>query len=185
MFRLTRPFAVLLVIGLAACGGGTSATDGATATDDTGQPTEAPATDGGGGGGTGGAVDLCAVLTIEEVSAAAGVEVSEAVGANLGDGQSSCNYNTADGLAVAGHTFTTPESGVSPGDMFDANAAEGESVDGVGDDAVMTGDDNFPILFVKAGDSLYGISVLAENLDPEGKRQASIDLAKLAVDRLP
>ena len=182
--RLPVGITALSLLILVACGGAsTPATDGAGG-DDGSDATAAPDA-GGGGGGDG--LDLCATLTLDEVSDAAGVEATDAVGANLGDGQASCNYNSADGLAIAGHTYTTAVAGIDPSQMFDVNleAVGAEEVDGVGDRAVMVGDDNVPILWVLKGDSLYAMSVLAQNLDGAGKREASIELARIAVERLP
>jgi Protein of unknown function (DUF3558) len=177
----------LALLVLVACGG--SASTGGDGGDGGTDATEAPDAgggDGGDGGGTGDGFDLCATLTLDEVSDAAGVEATEAAGVNLTQGQASCNYNGADG-AIAGHTFTTTGAGIDPIQMFDANleAAGAEEIDGVGDRAVMVGDDNFPILWVVKDNNLYAMSVLASNLDAAGKREATIELARIAVDRLP
>lgn len=51
--------------------------------------------------------------------------------------------------------------------------------------AVLTGDESFPILMVMVNGNLYSLSVLAENLDGPGKREATIELARQSVDRLP
>lgn len=182
--RLPVAITAISLLVLVACGGAsTPATDGA-AGDGESDATAAPDT-GDGGGGDG--FDLCATLTLDEVSDAAGVEATDTTGVNLTQGQASCNYNGEDGLAIAGHTYTTALSGIDPSQMFDANleGAGAEEIDGVGDQAVMVGDDSFPILWVLKGDSLYAMSVLASNLDAAGKREATIELARIAVGRLP
>ena len=180
--RLPAIVAAVALLTLAACGG--AGTDGGAAGGGDSDAAEAPDA-GGGGGGDG--FDLCATLTLDEVSDAAGVEATEQQGVNLTQGQASCNYNGDDGIAIAGHTYTTVASGIDPSQMFDANleAAGAEEVDGVGDRAVMVGSEDFPILWVVKGDSLYAMSVLADNLDAAGKREATIELARIAVDRLP
>lgn len=186
--RAVLAFVVVLV--LASCGGGTAATSDdagdASAAASIGAASAAPdAGDGDDGNASGGDVDLCAVLTLEEVSEAAGVEVTEATSASVAE-VSSCNFNTADGLPVAGNTYTRGNEALDPEQMFEANLGDvGEEIPGLGDRAVLTGDENFPIVMVLKGGALYSISVLADNLDAEGKRQASIDLARLSVDRLP
>lgn len=176
--------AVALLV-LVACGG--AATTGGADGDGGSDATAAPDTDGGNGGGAGEGFDLCATLTLDEVSDAAGVEATDTLGGNLTQGQASCNYNDADGLAIAGHTYTTALSGIDPLQMFDASLedAGAEEIDGVGERAVLVGSDDFPILWVVKNDALYAMSVLASNLDAAGKREATIELARKAVDRLP
>jgi hypothetical protein len=183
--RLGLPLALL--VALAACASPASAPADPTDADDGGAATEAPETDGG-DGGDGGDVsgyDLCDAISEEEVSEITGAEVTDSTSASS-SGVLSCNYNSAT-TAVAGTTLTTPETGLDPQDFFDANR-EGEGVEEVpdlGDAAVMTGDDDFPILMVMVNGNLYNLSVLADNLDGPGKREATIELARLSVDRLP
>ena len=186
--HLSLAILVMALLALAACGGAATDTGNDVGNDGESNATAAPETGGNdGGGGTGDGVDLCATLTLDEVSDAAGVEATEQQGANLGTGQASCNYNGADGLAIAGHTYTTALSGVDPLQMFDANleAAGAEEIDGIGERAVLVGSEDFPILWVVKNDALYAMSVLASNLDAEGKREATVELARKAVDRLP
>jgi hypothetical protein len=185
--RLPLALAVFTLLALVACGGG-AATGGGGADTDTGTDTDAGTDAGGdtdtGGGGNG--VDLCAVLTLDEVSDATGADVTDTLDGSSGN-VSSCNYNTSDDGAVAGHTYLTAGGGIDPGQMIDANLGGefAEEIDGLGDRAVLVGDESFPILMVLKNNGLYSISVLADNLDAEGKRQASIDLARIALDRLP
>lgn len=185
--RLGLPLA--LIVALAAC-----SSPAAPPADEGGQPTPASETDAGGGGDTGdtdgggdggdaSGYDLCEAITEEEVSEVTGTEVTESTSADM-EGVLSCNYNAADG-PVAGTTLTTSASGVDPQQMFDANRAEFEEVPGLGDGAVMAGDENFPILMVLVDGNLYSLSVLAENLDGQAKQEATIELARLSLDRLP
>jgi hypothetical protein len=195
MRRTTIGSLLLVALSLAACGGGGTTTEqpqasNASGDDGTG-PSSAPvsaaatATDGDGGesaGGTGG--DLCSVLSNDEVAEITGVEVTTATAADL-QGVLSCNYNGPDGVAVAGITLATSAAGVSVGDLFEANAAEAEPVSGIGDRAVIAGDEDFPILMVLVGDRLYSLSVIADELDGAAKRSATEELARQSVDRLP
>jgi hypothetical protein len=182
--RLPVVVAAVALLTLAACGG--AGTDGGGAGGGESDAAEAPDA-GGGGGGAGDGFDLCATLTLDEVSDAAGVEATDQTGVNLTQGQASCNYNGEDGVAIAGHTYTTTDSGIDPSQMFEGNLdIEGaEEIDGIGDRAVLAGSEDFPILWVIKGDSLYAMSVLADNLDAAGKREATIELARIAVGRLP
>lgn len=179
---------VTLLIALAACASPAPAPAGSAA--ESGSVAVATPTalasagpDEGGGDATG--YNLCDAISVEEVSQIAGVAVAESTSADSG-GVLSCNYISADG-AVAGTTLATAASGVDPVQLFDANrGAEGAvEVPGLGDGAVMTGDEDFPILMVKANGNLYSLSVLADNLDGPGKREATIELARRSVDRLP
>lgn len=184
--RLSVTITAVALLALVACGGAATSNAGGDGGSDA---TEAPDAggDGGNGGGAGDGFDLCATLTLDEVSDAAGVEATDQLGVNMTQGQASCNYNGEDGLAIAGATYTTALSGIDPSQMFDANleAAGAEEIDGIGDRAVLVGDESFPILWVVKGDSLYAMSVLAANLDGAGKRDATIELARIAIGRLP
>lgn len=185
---------LLAALALAACGGGATGTDEPTSSAATGadnsagasaQPPSAAASAGGeNGGGTSGGGDLCAVLSVDEVAEVTGVEVASTTPADL-QGVLSCNYNGPDGMAVAGLTLATSAGGVDVVDLFEANAADFEAVSGIGDRAVMAGDENFPILMVLVDDRLYSLSVIAEALDGPAKRAATEELARRSIDRLP
>jgi hypothetical protein len=180
--KLGLPLA--LIMAMTACSAPAAApTD---APDDGNDPTaSAPGSEDGGDGADASGYDLCDAISEDEVSATTGADVTESTSADLG-GVLSCNYNTSDG-AVAGTTLATSASGIDPRTMFDANqGAEGtEEIPDLGDGAVLTGDEDFPILMVMVNGNLYSLSVLAENLDGPGKREATIELARLSVDRLP
>ena len=176
---------VVIAATLAACGGTPASTTAAGVPDE--EPTAAPPADGGDTDtGSLGDFDLCSVLSIDEVAEITDAQVADTTTA-AANGVYSCNYNTAEGMPAAGSTLATSEAGVDPSEMFEANRdAEGtEPIDGIGDGAVMTGDEDFPILMVLVGDNLYSLSVLAENLDGPGKREATIEMARRSADRLP
>lgn len=195
MSRSSRAIVLALAatVGIAACGG---ATPSGAATSDPAAPSSAapdaspsaavssPSTDAGDPSTT---TDLCAAITTEEVSTATGAEVAEAQAGDALEGLFACNYVDGAGTPIAGTTLTTSDYQMSPTEFFEANRkAEGaQEISGVGDAAVLQGDETFPILFVLVGDDLLAVSVLAGDLDADGKRQASIDLARIAVDRLP
>jgi hypothetical protein len=194
MTALRFPMLVLLVVALAACGGAPASDpaagggDAATPSPDATDTTDA-GDDGSGDGSDGGPTgdfNLCDVLSADEVSDIAGAEVAETMPADL-QGVYSCNYLGADDAAIAGTTLALSAGEISAADLFRANeSAEGsEPVDGLGDGAVMTGDENFPVLMVLVDDALYSLSVLADNLDGAGKREATIEMARQSVDRLP
>lgn len=185
---------MLLVAALALAGcGGAPASEAAEASvgaggDDGDTPSlsasTAPASTGAGDGDGGEGGDLCTVLTTDEVADITGVDVTSTTPADL-QGVLSCNYNGPDSMPVAGLTLATSAGGVSVLDMFEANEADGEAVSGIGDRAVLVGDEDFPILMVLVGDRLYSLSVIADSLDGAAKRAATEELARRSVDRLP
>lgn len=183
--------AVLALLMLAGCGASTSSptadSDSSSQTDapEDASETTAPADGGDDEGSATDGYDLCEAVTEDEVSEITGAEVTDSTFADL-DGVLSCNYNTVD-TAVAGTTLATSASGIDPRSMYDAyRDAEGvEEISGLGDGAVMTGDEDFPILMVLANGNLYSLSVLADNLDGPGKREATIEMARRSIDRLP
>jgi Protein of unknown function (DUF3558) len=172
-----------LIVILAACASPAATSTDTTDADDGGAAT--PTADADDGGGDASGYDLCDAISEDEVSEATGAAVTETTTANL-NGVLSCNYLSAD-AAIAGTTLATAEAGVDPQTIFDANAgAEGaEDIPDLGDDAVLVGDEDFPILMVMVNGNVYSLSVLADNLDGPGKREATIELARLSVDRLP
>jgi hypothetical protein len=182
---------LMLPLLLAACGGSASTAGtptsppATTPTQGEGSGDPQPTSQGTPGGeGTGGG--LCAALTLDEVTAAAGVTATAAMGSSL-QGQTSCNYNAADGTPVARHVYTTTESVLVPSALFDGLAANGEAVSGVGDRAVWVGVEGTELgsLYVMVGDNMYNVSVMTS--DPaslDRSKSASIDLARLAVPRL-
>ena len=184
--RLRVPLVGMTLLALVACGGAASSSSAAQGGSSTAGSAATGAPPDQGGGDTGGDFDLCTALTLDEVSAEAGVEVTESSSANS-SGVASCNYLTADGSPVAGNTLSTSSAAIDAVQMFEANlAGEGaEQISGIGDRAVMVGSDSFPILWVLKGDTLFAMSVLAEDLDAAGKRDATTELARLAVGRLP
>ena len=183
--RVTIFFAFLLL--LAACGGGTApstdADDGAGSDATTAAATDAggtPPTDGGSGSD-----DAC-VNTVEEVSAAFGVEITEAENTpNAGGGGALCTYFTdkaafeVEGVETTGSE--TPAGGgcvysdaggtvlyfsigvITTGGVptYDASAEGNEEVGGIGDEAVyvpvdLPDGEGFQMLFRK-GDVVVGI----------------------------
>jgi hypothetical protein len=188
MKRMLGLTPLVLLLAITACSGAAPATDGGNGGND-GESAAAGGGDNGGNGDDGGSAsgfDLCDALSPEEVSEITGVEVVDTTSANS-NGVLSCNYNGEDEVPVAGTTLATSESGVNPQQLFDANeGAEGsEQISGIGDEAWLTGSDDFPILMVMKNGNMYSLSVIADELDADAKREATLEIARRSVDRLP
>jgi hypothetical protein len=193
--------ALLLPLLLAACGGASTATNPAAtapAGGDTngpaattpvgGEPTALPPSPDGGNTGGGTASAMCDALTLAEVSDAAGVEVTTTLSTEPGDGSHACTWSGADNTPIAAHTLITPESPIPPQTAFDSFTAGGEAISGMGDRAVWAtlGETEFGQLYVMVGANLYTIASMASDPDTaEHRKTGSIELAKLAIPRLP
>lgn len=194
--HLTRrlPFLFAFLLLLAACGGGTTpstaADDGAeTAATPTPTATEA-GTDSGGGavpasdaGGEAGVTEWCH-NTVEEVSAAFGVDVADAVGTaapGLGGG---CAYTYAD--PTMGYAISTITTGDVRATIDAFRGGEGASdVVGIGDTAVLISPQG-PLAVVKGNILIslaaYGLPIVE---DAAAYRAALEELGRSAADRLP
>ena len=168
--------ALVALLLLAACGsaGQTSGPGSdASAGDGASQPAD---------GGTGSGGGDCDLWTLDEVSAAAGVEVTDTLGSEQ-QGQSACNFNDADGLPIATYVVMTSDAPISPSAGYDAISEGTEPVSGVGDQAKwaeITG--GFGSLYVMSGGNLYIVSILSD-ISADEKRDASVELAQLLIDR--
>lgn len=186
--RSAVPAVLALMLVLAACGGSAASQSQADQGGGASQDPAGASASADSGGSSGGGGDLCSAATLEEVAEITGADVVDSTSADL-SGVLSCNYNTADGTPVAGTTLTTGgvDGVIDPQAMFDGylDATDAEEIPGLGDGAVMTGSDEFPILAVMVDGHMYSLSVLADNLDGPGKREATIELARLTIDRLP
>jgi hypothetical protein len=160
-----------LLLVLAACGTSAPATGG----DDGDGGGDAPATDAPAGTQPG----ECELLTLDEVSAATGVEVTGTIGTNQA-GQAACNYNDAGGIPVATYIVMTPDAGVAPQAGYDAITEGAEPVSGIGDQAKWH---ELGTLYVREGSDLFILSVFAPDLDIEQKKDAAIELARMVIDR--
>jgi hypothetical protein len=181
--------ALLLPLVIAACGGASSATTApANATPEATAMPLPTADTGGGNGSGGGTTAMCDALTKDEVAASAGVEVTGTLSTEPGDGSSACTYSGADNTPVAAHTLITPGSPIPPLTAYDTFTSGGEAVAGIGDRAVwaMLGESEMGQLYVMVGEDLYTVAVMASAPDTaEHRKAASIELAKLAIPRLP
>lgn len=197
-----KRFALLLPLLLAACGGASSATSGpANDGSATGAPPATPAQgaatipplptgdiNGGGGAAGGGAIAMCDVLSSAEVGAAAGVQVTQTLSTEPGDGTSACTYSGGDNTPIAAHTLITPASPISPQTAFDSFTTGGEAIAGIGDRAVWAtlGETEMGQLYVMVGEDMYTVAIMTSAPDTaEQRKTGSIGLAKLAIPRLP
>ena len=114
-----------------------------TGTSATGQPTASPQ------GGGWDVQDPCGLATVEEVSAALGMDAVTAE-EQVGDTTTYCNYRTADGTSLMATSFSRGQTFVF--DSF-ANADDAIPVPGIGDGAVFSGG----ALYIKSGDAVVGI----------------------------
>ena len=158
-------FGLLLV--LAACGGSAPASNG----DDGDGGDDAPP--------AGTQPGECELLTLDEVSAATGVEVTGTIGTNQG-GQAACNYNDADGIPVATYIVMTSAAGVAPQTGYDSITDGTEPVSGIGDQAKWH---ELGTLYVLEGGNLFIVTIITPDLDIQEKRDVSIDLARMVIDR--
>lgn len=129
--HLTRRISMLLVVMLllAACGGATTPSTAA----------EGAPEAGGDGGGSGG--DNACLNTVEEVSAAFGVEVTEAENTTTPGGGASCIYYIdKETFEIAYTVGLSPGGGVAQ-TIFDSFSADenAEAASGIGDEAVWYG----------------------------------------------
>jgi hypothetical protein len=171
---LARSLLVGILLVLAACGGASTAA------------TESPASDGAGAGeatpepaGDGAVPAVCDLLTLDEVSAATGVETVDTLGTDL-TGQSACLYNDADGIPTASLAVMSSDGAVAPSVGYDAASEGSEPVSGIGDQARWH---QLGTLYVMSGGNLFIVSVMAPDADLQQKKNASIDLARIAIDR--
>lgn len=169
LFHGVLVFGLLLV--LAACGASASATDDADSDGGDGDATADAAPDTQQG--------ECELLTLDEVSAATGLEATGSIGANQA-GQAACNYNDSDGFPVATYVIMTSDAGIAPQAGFDAVTEGTESVSGIGDQAKWH---ELGTLYVLDDGDLFIVSVLTPDLDTQQKKDASIDLARMVIDR--
>jgi Protein of unknown function (DUF3558) len=158
-----------LLLVLAACGGSAPATGGGDPDGgDEAQP-DAPA---------GTQPGECELLSLDEVSAATGAEVTGSIGSNQG-GQAACNYNDADGIPVATYVVMTSAPEVAQAG-YDAITDGTEPVSGIGDQAKWH---ELGTLYVLEDGDLFIVSVITPELDIQEKRDVSIDLARMVIDR--
>jgi hypothetical protein len=201
---LFAPLSLALVaVAIAACGGGAAIATPPRATDASattlapgeasavplpaettaGGPASSPDAPAGGDSGSAG----CDLLTAAEVADANGADVTETLGGSAGPGQTACTFTGAYGSPILSYLETTPESPISPQQAFDAFLSMGEAVSGIGDRAmwVTLPGTELGTLYVLAKGNL--LSVMVSVSDPNGieeHKQASVELARLAIDRL-
>ena len=179
MPRPILPLVLLLAIALAACSG-TPATS-ASADGNAATATSTASSDGG-DGSSGGDSQWC-LNTTDEVASTLDVEVTDAVGTDAPGVGGGCFYNGPDGTPVHAISVITAASAA---DTFNAakSQAGAETIDGIGDDAVLVSSGG-PLIVLK-GDSVISMGpVGAIQQDATAFRAAVEELGRTAADRLP
>ena len=170
---------VLLMI-LAACGTPTGDSDGGDAGVGTGSPGATDLDDGedgeeisGGDDGAGTEADPCALVTIEEVSAALGTEITDATTLDT-----TCSYEAAGDEAGIATTFQALDQATADS-VFGSWASDesAEEVDGIGDRAVWSPVNS--LLVVQKGSGIFSIATRPE------QRDAAEEIARAAAGRMP
>jgi hypothetical protein len=165
-----------LLLGLAACGGSapTTAVDA---------PAEAEGgNEGGGNQGSGNGDDAC-LNTNEEVSAAFGVQVSEAENTETPGGGASCIYYVDKESFEIAYTIGLSAGGNVAQTVFDSFSADetAEAVSGIGDEAVWYAGG----LIVRQGDRLLSLGAPpSADAEEDELRTILTDLARAALGRL-
>jgi hypothetical protein len=118
-------------------------------------------------------------LTLDEVTAATGVDAVDTLGTDL-TGQSACLYNDADAFPVVSLSVMSSDGAVAPAVGYDAVSEGSEPVSGIGDQARWH---QLGTLYVMAGGDLFIVSVMTSEADLQQKKDASIHLARIAIDR--
>lgn len=173
-------FAALVgALTMAGCGASPPpATQDSDTTTQTDAPEESSKTTAPAGGGSAATGD-CDLWSLDEVSAATGVEMTDTLGTDQ-QGMSSCNYSDASGGLGATYVVMTPDAGVAPSAGYDTVSEGTEPVSGIGDQAKWH---EMGTLYVLSGANLYIVSLLGSEFDDQQKRDASIDLARILIDR--
>lgn len=179
--------AVVPLLFLAACGASGAPTGGAPASvADGGGGVEAtaPPTDEGGDDGVtaGGSGEEFCLNTIEEVSAALEVEVTDRASfENPGSG-GGCSYTDADGGPVYAISVVIGDQAAAAFDAY--RQLEGaEEISGIGDAAVYSPINEIPGVAFSKGGATYGVVGSARSDDPAALRSAVEELARQAADR--
>jgi len=172
--HLTRRLATLIAVMLllAACGTGAVPSTVAEGAPDAG----------GGDVGGGGGDDAC-LNTVEEVSAALDVEVTEAENTATPGGGAGCIYYTDKAAFEIAYTISLSAGGSVAQQIFDSFAADeaAEEVSGIGDAALWYGGG----LVIRKGDRLLSIGAVPTlDLDEAALRAILTDLGRAAADRL-
>ena len=79
-------------------------------------------------------------------------------------------------------------SPIPPQTAYDTFTSGGEAISGIGDRAVwaLLGESEMGQLYVMVGENMYTVAVMASAPDTaEHRKSATIELAKLAIPRLP
>jgi hypothetical protein len=182
----------MVAVGALLVGGCGSSGDKAASTDGTGKPADSGKNDDGGkkddgDGSPTGPKDTCALLSIEDASAAVGgVEMERSEDSS----DEACSYNGVDPLDMAVVTVSYDPSGLKGTSLKEvakatagmASGEDAEAVDGVGDEAYLVNIMGVDTLLVAKGDGSLLVNIMGG--EKEDHRDALSDLAKKALDKL-
>jgi len=173
--RTSSILALVLLVLLAACGGSSVPSTVAEGAPDAGE------VDTGGGDTGGGGTNAC-LNTVEEVSAAFNVTVTEAENTSTPDGSASCLYYVDREAFEIPYTIGLSAPGGVARQVFDAFKADdtSEPAAGIGDEALWYAGG----LVIRKGDRVLSIGALSAEMDEAELRTILTDLARKAADRL-
>ena len=185
MTRYRHILLVLVIGALAACNGGGDGNGDqpddvvtSEAADDAATTPAAPDGGNGGNGGNDGGEDgdECRFATIDEVSAALGVDVADATVAG-----ESCTYHDADGESLVGYVYITQGGRATYEDQREGGA---EVIDGIADGALY-----FPGggMYVLKGDAILNMTIFSGaslGEDDAALREPLIEVARVVARRM-
>ena len=122
----------------------------------------------------------CTLLTPDEIGAEAGITVGDGEPSSI-EGFADCRWQSAESFQTVSVSLIA-EGGEG---LYEFNNDDYEEIDGIGDRAQYSGGDILPLLEVMKDDIYFSITVNGTDLDEEATREAMIDLAHIAVNRLP
>lgn len=170
-----------LALLLGACGGGTDDTDDAVSAASSDEVATSVAAPGGDASGSS-AIDVCAMLTDEQVEAATGVAVTnKEPGGGQGFATGACGWELDSGTSIPGIADFTV-SVKSPGGraQFEVLAGQMQPVPDVGDEAFQQGDSIWSI----TGDSLVIVDYALLASDVADPFQAVLPLVEIILSQL-
>jgi len=174
------------VLGLSACGGDDSSMAGSSS--GTGDSSTADAA--GGGQGATPSVDLCSLLTQDQVAAAMGKPVGPGTLSTEAAGYDVCSWSADSSQGVDGTNLIATTQTIFDGTLKGAAEAEAmgvviEPVEGLGEAAYFQIDgETEPMLFFAQDGNYLFLTVNNENFNQQQAKDAELQLARQAVANL-